>query len=181
MRNTLMALGLAMLAPVATSSEAQQRPSGSGRALGLGVGLGVAGMSVGGDNNSVLAASVLGRVGIDSRNRFLLVAEFNPFEVDSPAAEESFRDVNVLVAVSLGRSFKVRPGLGVQFRWWSGTERVESSDSGLVLSVDAGPELRRSERFSLSPEILFRWSVIEVEGTVTSWLIGLQIVASWSR
>jgi hypothetical protein len=181
MRNKLMALSLAILAPVATSSAAQQRPSESGRAFGFGVGLGVAAMSVRSDSSSVLAASVLGRVGIDSRNRFLLVAEFNPFDVDSPGADESFRAVNVLVAVSVGRSFKVRPGLGVQFRWWSGAQRVESSDSGPVLSVDAGPEFRRSERFSLSPEIVFRWSAIEIEGTVTSCLIGLQIVASWNR
>lgn len=180
MRSGLVVLSMAVLASVATTSEAaEQGPPGKRRAFGFGVGLGAAAMSVGSDSNSTLGASILGRVGIDSRNRFLVIAEFNPLRVGSPVLAESFRAINVLVAFGVGRSFKVRPGLGVQFRSWSGGERVEPSDSGLLLSVDGGPEFRRSDRFSLSPEIVFRWSVIEVEGSVGSRFIGLQVVASW--
>lgn len=179
MRTAFVVLSVAVLASVAAASEAQQPPSGNRRAFGFGVGVGAAAMSVGSDSNATLGVSILGRVGIDSGNRFLVVAEFDPLEVDSPVLDESFRAVNVLFAVSVGRSFKVRPALGVQFRSWSGRERVEPSDSGLLLGVDAGPEFRRSERVSLSPEILFRWSAIEVEGSVGSRFIGLQVVASW--
>lgn len=180
MRNGLVVvLSVAVLASVAMASEAQQGQSGSGRAFGFGLGLGVAAMSVGDESNSTLGGSILGRVGLDSRNRFLLMAEFNPLRVDSPVLDESFRAINVLLAFSVGKSFKVRPGLGVQFRSWSGRERVESSDSGLLLGVDAGPELRVNQRLSISPEVVFRFSAIELEGSVGSRFIGVQLVASW--
>jgi hypothetical protein len=180
MRRGLVAvLSMAVLASVATACEAQQRQSGSGRAFGFGLGLGAASMSVGGDSNSTLGASIVGRVGLDSRNRFLLATELNPLGVVSPVLDESFRAIDVLLAFSLGRSFKVRPGLGVQFRSWSGRERVEPGDFGLLLGVDAGPELRINGRLSISPEVVFRFSSIELEGSVDSRFIGAQLVASW--
>jgi hypothetical protein len=179
MRICPVLLSLACVTTVVTSGYAQQVRSGSGRVLGFGLGIGSGAMSVGDDTKAALGASAVGRLGIDSRSRFLLVAELQPLEVDNPVLDESFKDINVLLAFSLGNRFKVRPGLGIQFRSWSGSERVETSDAGLLLGLDAGPEFHLSERVSLSPELVFRFSIIEVEGSVGSRFIGLQFVASW--
>jgi hypothetical protein len=152
-----------------------------GRALGVGAILGLGSMSIGGDGRSSFVAGVSARIGLDSRNRFLLMAEVQPVGVRSPIADESFTAVNLLMGFGFGTSFKIRPVVGVQLRSWSGSQRVEARDAGLVLGVDAGPELRLTDTLSLSPEAVFRFSSIEVEGDVRSQLIGLQCVLSWGR
>lgn len=180
MRSGLLAgFGLVMLASGALASEATEGHSGRGRAFGFGLGLGAAAMSVGDDSNWALGASVQGRIGLDPGNRLLLMAEFNPLGTESPVRDESFRAVNVLLGFSVGKSFRVRPSLGAQFRYWSGRERVEASDIGVLVGVDAGPELRVDRRLSISPEVSFRYSTVEVEGRVGSRFIGVQVVASW--
>ncbi|HLA78298.1 MAG TPA: hypothetical protein VJU18_12015 [Vicinamibacteria bacterium] len=108
------------------------------------------------------------------------MAEFNPLGTESPVLDESFRAVNVLLGFSVGKSFKVRPSLGAQFRSWSGRERVEARDIGVLVGVDVGPELRVDQRLSIAPGVSFRYSLVEVEGRVGSRFIGLQVVASWT-
>ena len=161
---------------IANAQEVRQR---SERVFGFGLGFGTGRMSVGDKTNSNFGISLLGRVGIDSRNRFLLVAEINPLEVESPVLDESFRAFNILLSLNLGKSFKVRPTLGFQRRSWSGEERVTDTEIDIVLGIDVGYEFRRTENFSLSPEVVYRWTIIEFEGSVTSGFIGLQIVGSW--
>jgi len=175
----LVIFGVAVLGAGATASEAQEGKPANARALGFGMGVGTASMSVGDSRNSVVGASILGRIGIDSRNRFLLIAEFNPAQVTNPVMDESFSAVNVLLGFGIGKSFKVRPSLGMQFRSWSGEERVTDSDATLLVGLDIGPEFRLSPRFSLSPELVFRYSLIELESSVGSRFIGLQLVGSW--
>ena len=173
-------LGVALLASAASAGDAPSGPPAAGRAYGIGLGLGSGSMSVGDDRQSTFGASVLGRIGLDSRNRFLAVAEVNPLAVGSPVADEAFRAVNVLVAVSLGNRFKVRPSVGWQFRFWSGSQQVESSDSGPLIGLEAGPEFRVGPGLTLSPEFVFRASMVELEGSVGSQFIGVQLVASWA-
>ena len=110
-----------------------------------------------------------------------LIAEFHPMKVESPIIDEAFTSVNLLAGRSFGRTFKVRPAVGVQYRSWSGGQQVEASDWGLLLGLDMGPELRPSDTVSLSPELVLRYSSIEIEGSVGSRLIGLQCVVSWRR
>jgi hypothetical protein len=93
--------------------------------------------------------------------------------------DESFRAANILLAYSIGKAFKVRPAIGIQFRSWSGEERVTGSDATLVVGLDAGPEFRVNPRFSILPEVVLRYSLIEPEGSVGSRFIGLQLVGSW--
>jgi hypothetical protein len=79
-------------------------------------------MQVGHESETSVVAGGLGRIGIDSRNRFLLIGEFNFLRVDNPVADESFRAIGVLVAFSLGGTFKF--GLvrcSVQVRAWEPT------------------------------------------------------------
>ena len=181
MRSGLLAVfGLAVLASGAMAGEWALGHPRRGRAFGLGLGLGAAAISVGDDSNWALGASVQGRIGLDPGNRLLLMAEFNPLGTESPVLDESFRAVNVLLGFSVGKSFKVRPSLGAQFRSWSGRERVEARDIGVLVGVDVGPELRVDQRLSIAPGVSFRYSLVEVEGRVGSRFIGLQVVASWT-
>ncbi len=163
----------------AAADDAQQAQPGHGKGLGLGLGRGA--MSVGDETRSSFGASLLGHLSLDSRNRFILTAEVNPLKVSSPIIDESLRAINLLLGFNIGRSFRVRPGIGVQFRSWSGSQRVVPRDFGPLLGLDAGPQLRRGRRVSLSPEVVLRSSLIELEGGVGSSFIGVQLVASWRR
>lgn len=178
-RWTLLALGAAALAGGAQVGRAQEAPSPNQRAFGVGLGAGSAAMSVGSQRSTTPGLTIAGRLGIDARNRLLVIAEFSPAQVDSPVLQESFRAVNLLLAFGIGKSFKVRPGLGIQFRSWSGSERVTDNDATLLFALDAGPEFRVSPTLSISPEAVLRYSMIELEGSVGSRFIGVQLVASW--
>lgn len=155
----------------------------SGRApvLGLGVSLGAGSMSVTGEREYSVVAGLVARIGLDSRNRFQLMGEFQPMSVSSPIIDEGFRAFNVAAGYTFGREVQVRPVIGMQFRAWSGSERVEASDVGLLVGVDLGRELQMSDAVSLSPELVLRWSLIEFEGSVSSSFVGLQCVVSWRR
>ena len=166
MRRPFLPLIVATVVLAASVGHAQTARQEEGRRFGLGLGLGSGSMSVGSETNRAFEASILARIGIDSRNRFLAMAELNPLGVGNPVGDESFRALNVLVGFNIGHRFKVRPCLGWQFRFWSGTQRVESSDSAPLFGVDIGPELQVNPGLTLSPEAVFRYSPIEIEGNV---------------
>jgi hypothetical protein len=170
---------MASLAIGAGAVAAQEAGPANRQAVGLGVGGGSAAMSVGDRRTTTGGVSISGRIGIDSRNRLLVMAEFNTAEVANPVMDESFRAVNILLGYGIGKAFRVRPAIGIQVRSWSGDERVTDSDATLVVGLDAGPEFRVSPRFSISPEVVLRYSLIEFEGSVGSRFIGLQVVGSW--
>ena len=176
---TRLCLFMASLAVGARVGEAQQAGSVNRRAVSFGIGGGSAAMSVGDHRTTTGGVSISGRIGFDSRNRLLLMAEFNTAEVANPVMDESFRAANILLGYSIGKAFRVRPAIGIQFRSWSGDERVTDSDATLVVGLDAGHEVRVSPRFSISPEVVLRYSLIELEGSVGSRFIGLQLVGSW--
>jgi hypothetical protein len=138
-------------------------------------------MSVGGSADATFVAGVVARVGLDSRNRLQLIGEYQPTRVSSAILDESYTAINVLAGYTLGKDVRVRPGIGWQFRSWSGSQRVTESDSGLLLGLDVGSELRLTDTLSLSPELVFRTSVIELEGSVSSTFVGVQCVLSWRR
>jgi hypothetical protein len=180
----LVALGL--VSPVVAGDldvdpDAGQLEPREGRALGVGVSLGGGSMSVGGESDYNFVAGLVARVGLDSRNRYQLIAEFHPMKVDSPIIDESFTSLNVMAGFTFGQTVKIRPSIGAQFRWWSGSQKVEPSDTGLLVGLDLGPELRLSDTVSVSPEFVLRYSVVEVEGSVSSSFVGVQCVVSWRR
>jgi hypothetical protein len=153
------------------SSKAQETSTRS--RIALGAGLGFAGMSAGNHSNSNLGLSLAGQLG----NHFLLMVEANPLRVKNPVMDESFNAFNIILSPSFGKAFRLRPGLGLQSRIWSGSKKVENFDAGPVICLDAGYEFRKSDQTSLVLEFVFRNSLIEIEGSVTSTFIGLQIVA----
>ncbi|MGH7492224.1 MAG: hypothetical protein ACREOO_07505 [bacterium] len=151
------------------------------RAFGLGLSIGKGTMNVGDESKSNQVVSLHGRLGVSPGDHVLLMAEFNPTRVTSPILDESFQAYNLLFALSLGKSLRLRPSLGVQFRSWSGSERVESSDLGPLFGIDVGYELKLARNLSLSPELVARWAIIQFEGAVTSSFVGVQVVGSWKR
>jgi len=175
---SLLAAGSANPQDVAAPTPSvDTRPEG--RALGVGVALGAGSMSVGDDSRTKFTAGIVARLGLDSRNRFQLIGEYYPTRVQSPVLTESFSSANVLLAFTFGRELKIRPLVGAQFRWWTGGQRVTDSDGGPVIGLDLGPELRLGDKVAISPELVLRLSLIEVEGDVTARLIGAQVVVSW--
>jgi len=157
----------------ADNSKAQDTSIKHKRAYGFGVGLGFGGMSAVGRTNSNFGFSLNGRIG----NHFLIMAEVNPLPVNSPVMDKSFNAFNTFLSLSLGRTFRLQPGLGLQFRTWSGSERVEKSDIGPIICIDAGYEFQKFDKYSLVIEFVYRNSLIELEGSVGSKFKGLQIVA----
>jgi hypothetical protein len=167
----------ALILSFADNSNAQKTSTIDKRVYGFGIGLGLGSMSVGDITNSDFGLTLNGRIG----NHFLLMAECNPLPVKSPVINESFIAFNIFLAPSFGRTFRLQPGLGVQFRTWSGSDQVENSDIGPILSMDAGYEFKKYEKYSLVIEFVYRNSLIEVEGSVESKFIGLQIVVLRKR
>lgn len=144
--------------------------------LGVGLGAGVGTMSVTDQSKSDLGINLQGRLVID---RMVFMTEVNPLEVRNPVMDESFRATNILLSVDIGKNLKLRPGAGIQYRFWSGKEKVENSDFGILFTIDIGYEIKKTSTFSILPELVARWSLIEIEGGVASRFIGLQIVGLW--
>jgi hypothetical protein len=171
--------GLAVTPPPCRAAEAQ--PATADRELALSVGCGSSAMSVGGDTRHTVTPSLSGRVGLDQRGRFVLIAEVQPAGVHSPIADEAFAAANLLAGASIGRSLRLRLVAGVQLRWWSGPQRVEASDAGPVVGADLGYVFRLSDRLTLAPELVWRGSVIELEGDVRDSYAGVQLALAWRR
>jgi hypothetical protein len=156
-----------------TNSKAQDNKNKHERTFGCGVGIGIGSMSVGEKSSSNLGLSLNGRIG----RRFLLMVELNPRNVNNPVIDESFNAYNVILSISFFEPIKLRPGLGLQFRTWSGSKKVALSDTGPLFSFDVSFEILKSDKYSLAIEIYCRSSIIEFEGSVSSSFTGLQVVA----
>ncbi len=159
-------LVLGVLLPVLLPSSPASAQEG-GVFVGLGAHLARGSMSVGRDDASATGLSVTGQVGTARAGyrRWLVELDAQLFETPSPVLDERYRAVSVLVRRSLGRDLFLAPGAGVQYRSWSGPERVESSDVGVVLGASAGVRVIVGG-WSVLPEISFLWSPIETQGSV---------------
>jgi hypothetical protein len=172
-------LGAVLLASAASASEPQAGLPAAGRAFGLGFGLGSGSFSVGDETNRDFSASIVGRIGLDCRNRFLLMAELYPVGVTNPVADETARSFGLLVGLNLGDRVKLRPSLGWAFNSWSGSQKLENTSSGPLFGLDIGPEFRVNPRLTLSAEAVLRYTGIEIEGNVRGGIMGVQLVAAW--
>jgi len=180
----LLCLGAATalaVGPAAADEAAEQdeRAVPRGRALSVGAGIGPAAMTVSGETAGRVVPSLVARIGLDPANRFQLIGELQPNQVKSPIVDESFRAANLMAGVSFGHATRLRLLLGAQYRSWSGTQRVEAHDSGPLVGLDLGHEIRLGDRLSLTPELAFRASLVELEGGVSSRFLGIQCVLSW--
>jgi hypothetical protein len=113
----------------------------------------------------------------------VLEVDLQPRKVQNPSRAEAFTSLYFLVSVQwhLGPRFYLRPGLGTQFRSWSGSDPVTSADAGGAIGLSAGYDLVLRPGFRLSPELFWRGAIIELEGNVGASLSGLSIVGRWAR
>jgi hypothetical protein len=146
-----------------------------------GVGFGTGSMSVGGDSESEQGVAPFVEIGV-TRSGFrtwFLEADVHAFEVPSPVLSEAYRSTRVMLGRSIGKEVYFAPALGLEYRKWSGPERVEDSDLGLALGLAAGAALRLTDRLTMRPELIWRSSVIELEGSVSSRLLGLRMALAY--
>lgn len=67
------------------------------------------------------------------------------------------------------------PALGLQFRDWSGPDKVTDSDTGLALGLSVGLERRINDVYVFIPELVWQISQVELEGSVGSAMLGIQV------
>jgi hypothetical protein len=176
---------LALVASANGVAGAQEDAARRGLVLGAGLGYGSANLTVTEQSNSESGLIGHGRIGmaLSPRTALLLDVQLNPFKVASPILAEEFWSVDALVSLQVysargGGGFYLQPGLGLQHRRWSGPERVNPAETGLALGLAAGYELRLGHQLALAPEALWRWALIEVEGSVTTRFLGLRLIVS---
>jgi hypothetical protein len=63
-----------------------------------------------------------------------LEATLEPFGVQNPHFDERLHNLNLLVGVEIGRTFVVRPALGMAVQFWSGSR----AESGISPAISAG-------------------------------------------
>jgi hypothetical protein len=164
------------------NAQTQERVSRQGLALGAGLGYGRAGIAVGQQSNNQTGVALHGRIGVGVSDDVLLLlaAEIQPFKVENPARAEAYSSFSVLpsLQIYLSQAFYFRPGLGLQFRSWSGEDPVTGSDSGPAAGLAIGYEFRLSPGLALAPELVGNWSIIESEGNVTASFYGIQLTVS---
>jgi hypothetical protein len=175
---------MALVTSANGAAGAQDDAARRGLVLGAGLGYGSANMTVTERSNSESGLIGHGRIGkaLSPRTALLLDVQLNPFKVASPLLAEEFWSVDALVSLQVYAArrdggFYLQPGLGLQHRRWSGAERVNPTETGLAAGLAAGYELRFGQ-LALAPEALWRWALIEVEGSVTTRFLGLRLVVS---
>lgn len=180
-RAALLAAATLTLAAPPCRAEGRPADGGAPPRLALAVGCGSGSMAVGDSKHSQLVPTLSARVGLDRRSRFVLAGEWQPAHVASPIADEAFAAGNLLAGVAFGSRLRIRLLAGAQFRRWSGSQITETSDTGPVLGADLSYDLRVSDRLTLTPELVWRGSVVEVEGSVGSSFAGAQLAFGWRR
>ena len=151
--------------------------SESGLFVGGGVGFGSGQMSVGSDSDSQAGLILLAQFGSSRSGYRRLMFEISAqlFDVPNPRLDEEYRSVTGLVRWSFGSRLSVAPGVGLEHRSWTGTQRVTESDTGLAAGISFGGSLRVSDAFVLIPEVTARVSSIELEGSVGGRLLAVQV------
>lgn len=166
------------LLTIAGLAQAQAHASKRGGTFGFGLGFGRAGFAVGQLSNDETGVALHARfgAGLSERTLFLLAAEVQPFKVENPVAAESYSSFYLLpsLQIYLSKAFYVRPGLGLQFRSWSGESAITNSDSGPAFGLALGREIRLTPQWALAPEFVAHWAVVEFEGSVSASFYGVQ-------
>jgi hypothetical protein len=156
---------------------AQDLPTRSSFSLAGGIGVARGTFSLGDSRRSATGFSGIGRF----RYRILVIdLESHPYAVPNPVADERFSSVYALPGLwlRLGRRAYLLPAIGLQFRHWSGSERIETTDAGVALGAALGARLPLGHRTTVGPEFAFRWALIEVEGSVTTHVLSLRLVVA---
>jgi hypothetical protein len=166
--------------PITTGTQvilAQDLPTRSSFSVAGGVGVARSTFSVGDSGRSATGISGIGRF---RYRKFVLDLEFHPYTVPNPVADERFSAVYALAGLRLrlGTRAYFLPAIGLQFRHWSGSQRIEATDAGVALGAALGAGLPLGHRTTVGPEFAFRWALIEVEGSVTTYVLCLRLVVA---
>lgn len=145
--------------------------------LGLGTGLGMGTMRVGNEGESATGLLLTGQfaVGRGAVRTWVLELAGQAFKVPNPVREEEYRAVSFMVRRAFGSGPFIAPGLGVDYRKWSGPDPWEPSDLGLTLGLNMGLMIPVSERWHALPELSLQVSHIELEGSVSGRLMSLRV------
>jgi hypothetical protein len=134
-------------------------------------------MTVGSRSASRSGLLMLAQVGTtrSGYRRWALDAIVQLFEIPSPVADERYRAIDVLMGRSFGSTFAISPAAGLEYRSWSGPQRVEDSDVGMVVGVRVGRSLHAGGSILLLPELAWQFSLIEAEGSVGGSVLSLRL------
>lgn len=117
-------------------------PSSTDWYVGGGVGFGWGTLTLTADSEigKASGAVLLGQVGLsrDGHRTWGLQIEIHPFRVPNPLLDERFRAVRASVGGSFFHPFYVAPGIGVEWRSWSGAERARDRETALLLTASVG-------------------------------------------
>ncbi len=179
---TALALGLVITDPGAAQSVSgvpdppqAERPRTT--FVGLGTGLGLGTMRVGNDGESATGLLLTGQfaVGRGAARTWVMEVTGQAFKIPNPVREEEYRAVSFMVRRAFGSGPFVAPGLGIDYRKWSGPDPWEPSDLGLTLGLNLGLVIPVSERLHALPELSLQVSHIETEGSVSGRLVSLRV------
>lgn len=142
--------------------------------------MGVSRFSVGPSSQTAASVTVFGFLEADRSGTVGLgaQADVSLTRPASPALDESMRAFTLTGHVVLGDRWFLAPGLGLQHRRWSGAERVESSDTGLALSVEAGTRVPLRSGWVARPSLSVHTSSIELEGSVSVSFVQVRLALS---
>lgn len=145
--------------------------------VGGGAGFGWGTLEVDSDFGSRSGPVVVGQVGLSRSGlrTWSVEVEVQPFRVPSPVRDERFRAWRALVRRSFGSPFFVAPGVGLEYRGWSGNERVEGFDTGLVVAVGAGRYVRLDDAIVLLPAISWSYSPVDRGASASGAGVSLRV------
>ena len=132
----LLAAGLVAATASPVLAQDTSRPGTEAR---LGIGIVWHGAVFGDDNpkgrtNIRPVVSGIVRTRADKGAGFTLEATFEPLGVRNPHFDERLHNLNLLAGVEIGRTFIVRPALGLGLQFWTG----RSAESFVSPAINAG-------------------------------------------
>jgi hypothetical protein len=139
----------------------------------IGVGAGLARSTVlVGDTSSASRSGLLFHASVG-----ILEIAYQPFATPHPDGTEQLTALWVLV----GPRFRVagyldlRPQVGAQFSWWSGSNPVGFNNPGLAVGMVAGHDVALRSGWLLAPQVLWRLSVMEGHGGAADEVLGVRV------
>ena len=127
--------------------------AGCGPHLHAGGGLAGAWTDVGGERGTAWGPVVSARLLVPEGSGFLTAIDVQPFAVDHPYMDESYRIAYLVPSAQLrGNGVGLRAGIGAAFSAWSGSQRVNASEVGGAIgaSLDFSPGSAQRWSFELS-------------------------------
>ncbi len=146
--------------------------------VGAGLGVTRGGTTVGRQSSDRVAMGGNALLRFGRSVRWGLEVDVQPYRIDNPVRQESFRSTYVLPSVELGAQAGpyLRLGVGGAHRSWSGPDVWVSSELSPAAGLAVGHEFKVAPNVSLSPEAFGR---VSVGDEITTRLYGARVVVVW--